>query len=362
MKKTFMKVVVAALVGVAMVCSCSEKGKAVTNTKITEGDKSKMDTLSYCLGANMGGEMKFQLAGIDINLNVAGIAFKEAITGVVAQPHEEALEILQEFFTKTYGERAKAHQEALQADSTAVFKAFANDDECAKISYAIGNDMGTNIGKSKLALQYYWFWEGFEGGWNGESKLDKEQIMGYLNHYFMVVLPKEAADRSAKWVAKQAKQRGAKTTESGLVYKVINAGDMSKAAKNDEDVVKVHYIGKLQDGTVFDTSRFEYRSEEQKEMIRKYQPNLFDEKGNYTQEDQPIEFPLNRVIKGWTEGMKLVGPGGKIVLYIPADLAYGRNGAGQMIGPNEALEFEVELLEVKPAEVKPAEQPDLLKK
>jgi FKBP-type peptidyl-prolyl cis-trans isomerase FkpA len=82
-----------------------------------------------------------------------------------------------------------------------------------------------------------------------------------------------------------------------------------------------------------------------------YQPELFDKNGKLIKEDEPIEFPLNRVIKGWTEGMKLVGPGGKIILYIPAELAYGSQGAGQEIGPNEALEFEVELIEVKPAAV-----------
>ena len=65
---------------------------------------------------------------------------------------------------------------------------------------------------------------------------------------------------------------------------------------------------------------------------------------------ETVEFPLDRVIKGWTEGMKLVGKGGKIVLYIPSDLAYGSHGAGRAIGPNEALEFTVELIDVKPYE------------
>lgn len=65
-------------------------------------------------------------------------------------------------------------------------------------------------------------------------------------------------------------------------------------------------------------------------------------------QDEPVEFPLNRVIAGWTEGMKLVGKGGTIKLWIPAELAYGQRGAGRDIGPNEALEFEVELIDVVP--------------
>ena len=85
----------------------------------------------------------------------------------------------------------------------------------------------------------------------------------------------------------------------------------------------VNYEGNTSDGNVFDSSY---------------------ERG------EPISFPLNRVIKGWTEGMKLVGVGGQITLWIPSELAYGERGAGADIGPNQALEFKVELLEVNPAE------------
>ena len=86
-------------------------------------------------------------------------------------------------------------------------------------------------------------------------------------------------------------------------------------------MVVVNYEGKNRKGKVFDSS---------------YERN------------EPAEFPLNRVIKGWTEGMKLVGKGGKITLWIPAELAYGERGAGRDIGANEALEFSVEVVDVKP--------------
>ena len=128
-------------------------------------------------------------------------------------------------------------------------------------------------------------------------------------------------------------------TESGLLYKVENAGDENVKAINDGDVVKVIYTGRTKDGKVFDSNRWADMPAERQEMIKAYQPDQ-------AEIDNPIEFPLNRVIKGWTEGMKLVGKGGKISLWIPSDLAYGERGAGQDIGPNEALFFEVELLEV----------------
>lgn len=112
-------------------------------------------------------------------------------------------------------------------------------------------------------------------------------------------------------------------------------------AKDPRDVVKVHYTGRTRKGKVFDTTHFSERSKEQQEMLKKQRPDSYDK-------DEPIEFPLNRVIRGWTEGMQLVGKGGTIKLWIPAELAYGPTGQGRDIGPNEALEFEVELVDVTP--------------
>ena len=352
MKKTFMAVV--ALVCAALVCSCGSK-----NERITEGDHDKLDTLSYCLGANTIGGLKQQFHGIEFNIDAFATGYVDGLTNKAKKNRIETVELLTKFFNETLSERGTAYQEALAQDSTAVFNAFKSVEECSEISYAIGSDIGRNmLDGTRLPIQYYWFAEGLKDGWKGEAKLSEEQTMAFLNHYFMQVLPAENAERSAKWLEAKKQATGVKATESGLLYKVIEEGDMSKAAKNDSDIVKVHYIGRLQDGTIFDASHFENWPEMRQEMMRKQQPSLFDENGKF-KDDQPVEFPLNRVIKGWTEGMKLIGPGGKIVLYVPAELAYGRGGAGGLIGPNEALEFEVELIEVTPGiEVEtPAEQP-----
>ncbi len=108
-------------------------------------------------------------------------------------------------------------------------------------------------------------------------------------------------------------------TESGLQYEQLEAGE--GASPSVSDVVKVHYRGSLIDGTEFDSS--------------------------YAR-GEPVSFPLNGVIGGWTEGLQLMKTGEKARLVIPADLAYGANGMGNAIGPNETLVFEVELIEVNP--------------
>ncbi|QDU62620.1 putative FKBP-type peptidyl-prolyl cis-trans isomerase [Planctomycetes bacterium Pan216] len=109
-----------------------------------------------------------------------------------------------------------------------------------------------------------------------------------------------------------------KETESGLKYRLLKESDGKKPTA--EDSVTVHYRGWLDDGTEFDSS---------------YKRN------------EPTSFPLNRVIKGWTEGLQLVGEGGKIELEIPPDLGYGARGAPGAIPPNATLHFEVELIKVQ---------------
>lgn len=128
---------------------------------------------------------------------------------------------------------------------------------------------------------------------------------------------KEAAAKGEKFLAENATADGVNVTESGLQYKVITMGKGPKPAATDK--VKVHYHGTLIDGTVFDSS---------------------------VERGEPIEFPLDGVIKGWTEGLQLMPVGSKFILYIPYQLAYGERGASEMIGPCEALIFEVELLDI----------------
>ena len=107
-------------------------------------------------------------------------------------------------------------------------------------------------------------------------------------------------------------------TESGLQYRIIKSGAGQQPAR--EDLVTVHYHGTLPDGTIFDSSY---------------------------QRGEPVTFPLNRVIAGWSEALQLMKEGDKWELYIPSHLAYGPRGAGGQIGPNQPLVFEVELIKVQ---------------
>ena len=142
---------------------------------------------------------------------------------------------------------------------------------------------------------------------------------------------KEAGAKNAaagqKFLADNKTKEGVKTTASGLQYKVMKEG--SGATPKTTDTVTVNYRGTLIDGTEFDSS---------------YKRN------------EPISFPVTGVIPGWTEALQLMKVGSKYQVFIPANLAYGAQGAGQVIGPNSTLIFDVELLGVQ-ASPSPAPSP-----
>lgn len=136
-----------------------------------------------------------------------------------------------------------------------------------------------------------------------------------------VTNPERNAEASKKFLADNAKKPSVKTTASGLQYEILAEGPADGKSPSDANVVRVHYKGTLIDGTEFDSS--------------------------YAR-GEPVEFPLAQVIPGWTEGVQLMSVGDKFKFFLPPDLAYGEMGTPNgPIGPNEALIFEVELLDVK---------------
>lgn len=351
---------IAALVGAAMFVSCGGN-----ETKVQMGNKSEMDSLSYAIGSNIIQGVSFQMGDIPFDFEEIVEGLNKAAFGKASVSQEEAVEKLQDYFQTKRQVRAKEIAEKraeadsvrlAQGDSTRVEypKAdeamFESEQERQELSYAFGVDLGTNLAKSGMPLQVYWVGKAIVDGANDNGQMDEMTVRNYLQNYFMVVVPAENAKASAEWLEKVAKKSGVKKTESGLLYKVVKAGDDTMKATDDADVVKVHYTGRTREGKVFDSSIFANLPEEAQKMRKQWNPQAGEG------EDQPAEFPLDRVIPGWTEGMKLVGKGGKIILWIPAELAYGERGAGQDIGPNEALEFEVELIDVTPANQPEAEE------
>ena len=131
------------------------------------------------------------------------------------------------------------------------------------------------------------------------------------------------AEISHKFLEENAKKEGVKVTNSGLQYIVLEEGNGENPKATD--TVKVHYEGTLINGQIFDSS---------------------------IKRGEPVEFPLNHVIPGWTEGLQLMKVGAKYRFFIPSELAYGEHGAGEMIPPNSALIFEVELLDIVKCNVK----------
>jgi FKBP-type peptidyl-prolyl cis-trans isomerase FklB len=201
-------------------------------------------------------------------------------------------------------------------------------DQKDKASYSIGYDIGDSFKKQKIELNLDGLISGLKDALAGKDaalpKEEREKVLQAFQKEMMekqMTASKEAASKNAaegaKFLEENKKKEGVKTTASGLQYKVIKEG--SGPSPKETDTVVTNYRGTLIDGTEFDSS---------------YKRN------------EPATFQVNRVIKGWIEALQLMKPGAKYQLFIPAALAYGERGAGQTIGPNATLLFEVELLSI----------------
>jgi FKBP-type peptidyl-prolyl cis-trans isomerase FkpA len=212
---------------------------------------------------------------------------------------------------------AKAEAEA--ENQKAAISSGGNDDT----SYAFGLFMGMNLKSSGFVYDFdhdevaRGFKDAFEGN---DTRLTPEEADMVIQTAFTEFQEKLSADNKEEetaFLADNGKRDGVVTTASGLQYEIITQGTGPKPGASNS--VKVNYEGTLIDGTVFDSS---------------YDRN------------EPVEFPLEGVIPGWTEGIQLMPVGSVYKLYIPSELAYGTQGAGGVIEPNSALIFKVELLEI----------------
>ncbi len=202
--------------------------------------------------------------------------------------------------------------------------------EKSRSSYAIGADIGKSMKKQGLELDGKALAAGIADSFSSKMQLTDAELEKTLSDFKTSLMQKRQATQAiagdenttkgAAYLAANAKKDGVKSTASGLQYKVLKTAAAGAKSPKATDTVKVHYHGTLIDGTVFDSS-----------VDRK----------------EPISFPLNGVIPGWTEGVQLMKVGEKFQFTIPSELAYGAQGAGGSIGPNSTLIFEVELLAIE---------------
>ena len=217
----------------------------------------------------------------------------------------------------------------LPAGSAAAQETPTLKDQKEKISYIIGMDIGTNFKRQSIDIDPDILGRGIKDGLSGAKPLLPEQeAKEVLAAFEKVMKGKQEESRKAigeknkkegeVFLAENKAKEGVKTAPSGLQYKVIKPGTGKKPQA--ADTVTVNYRGTLVDGTEFDSS---YRR------------------------GKPATFPVSGVIPGWTEALQSMEEGAKWQIIIPSKLAYGEQGAGQMIGPNATLIFEVELISIQ---------------
>jgi FKBP-type peptidyl-prolyl cis-trans isomerase FklB len=197
------------------------------------------------------------------------------------------------------------------------------------VSYALGFNIGSNIKSRFPKVDPMIIAKAIQDVYDSKKDLpfDPASSGTYINNYsrrMFESMKTENLKKGNDFLAKNKNEKGVVTLPSGLQYKVITEGNGPNPS--DTSTVKVNYKGTLIDGTVFDSS---------------YDRGM------------PATFSLKRIIKGWSEALPKMKVGSKWQLFVPPDLAYGDRGAGQSIGPNEVLIFEVELLDIVPPNTQP---------
>lgn len=202
--------------------------------------------------------------------------------------------------------------------------------EISKLSYALGLSMGHNFRTSGIeAIDVAEFAEALESIYGDkQQKMTSMEAKEIINSFFTKLQEKQQAEAAAmgelnakagkEFLEVNGKREEVHTTASGLQYEVLEEGTGAQPKAGDS--VTVHYTGKLIDGTVFDSS---------------------------VDRGEPATFGVTQVIPGWVEALQLMKAGSKWRLFIPSDLAYGPQGAGGVIGPNQTLIFDVELISVE---------------
>ena len=249
----------------------------------------------------------------------------------------------------TFGVALSASQ-LLAADAASTNKVAAGSstnntpfpDTKDRISYALGANFGQNLKSRGIDVNIDLVRKGIDEGLAGNSQLNEAQMREAFGEYQnqvrmkMEEKTKQTKAEGQKFLAENAKKPGVQTTPSGLQYKIIKEGSGPTPATNDE--VTVNYVGKLIDGTEFDSS---------------------------IKRGQPAKFRVTGVIKGWTEALLKMNKGAKWELFIPSELAYGDRGQ-RNIPAGSTLTFEVELVDFNPvappptppvANIRPQQQP-----
>ncbi|MDH4571662.1 FKBP-type peptidyl-prolyl cis-trans isomerase [Salinicola acroporae] len=204
------------------------------------------------------------------------------------------------------------------------------DSDQAKLSYSIGATLGQGLSKDIKDLDVDAFAAAIKDVYGDDDlQMSQDEISTTLTQYQQKKVAEQKAEqkkvadenrkKSEAFLAENAKKDGVKTTDSGLQYQVLESGDGESPSA--DDTVRVNYEGTLPDGTVFDSS---YKRGE------------------------PISFKVDQVIPGWQEALTMMHVGDTWEITVPSDLAYGPAGTGGPIGPNQALQFKVELLAINP--------------